>query len=92
MQNQAIRNIFAYEYFTLNESTNYIMKKYKIFNVMEIIHFNKILMIHKISESMMKSDFQLDFTRLHHTVHRPSKIYMPFRTNLGKKQYIQIVH
>lgn len=86
VQNQAIRNIFAYEYFTLNQSTNDIMKKYKIFNVTETIHFNKILMIHKISEGMMKSDFQLDYTRKHdyitRSIGRPQ--YMPFRTNLGK--------
>lgn len=86
VQNQAIRNIFAFEYHTLNESTNLIMKKHKILNVSNIVYFNKLLIIHKISEGLMKSDFQLDYSRNHDYVTRSNSRpqYMPFRTNTGK--------
>ena len=85
-QNYAIRTVFNHEYYFLNMSSTDIMKHHNILNVLQIIQFNKLLMIHKIKNNLMKSVFCLNYTRNHAHITRSigQPQYIPFRTNIGR--------
>lgn len=86
-QNNALRKLFSHDYYNLNMGTDEIRKKYNILNVTQIIKFNKILMIYKIDNDLMKSNYKISRERPHEyaTRNRNLPILSSFRTCMGEK-------
>lgn len=86
-QNEAIRKIFAYEYLRENISTENIRKKYEILNVRQLIKYNNVLMIHKIQNDEMKSNYRVNNSSIHRypTSANTRPRFVIARTNIGQK-------
>lgn len=54
LQNKAIRCIFNVDYYTNKINTNDIFKKYQIFNITQLVHYNTIFLYHKIHNKLTK--------------------------------------
>lgn len=84
IQNIAIRNAFNMEYYTNNLSTNYIMKKYKLPNINQIIKIETVCFYHKVFYKIIKCTH---VPRLHshniNTRQRNNVYIQTSRTNLA---------
>lgn len=86
-QNQAIRTIFNYEYQFEQLSTIDIFAKYNILNVQQLIHYNSLLMMHKINHGLIKTNFTINRNRIHQYDTRTGSVPRTdaFRTNIGHR-------
>lgn len=86
-QNEAIRKIFCHEYTHENLSTDDIRKKYSILNVARVNQFNNSLMIYKIINARMKTNYCINNANTHRypTTANSRPRFATARTNLGQK-------
>lgn len=85
-QNNSIRKIFSHEYSVLGLCTAEIMNKFKLLNISQIIQFNKVQMIYKIDNDLMKTNHIINRERSHDygTRNGLNPRLAAFRTMTGK--------
>lgn len=91
-QNNAVRNIYAKEYYIEGLHTNEIYKKHGIMKINSIIEMGATLMIHKILNNEMKNNIiieRIGDTQTYNTRNADNIRINNYRTNTGKLNVIR---